>query len=317
MKFLNKISQVVLIGGTVSSVIALNLFPMGLERHVEAAVVRLAQALSPEEINLRAKQTIVRIDGANLGSGTLIDRADDTYTVLSNWHVMKNQGEYIVQTIDGRKHQVDPASIKQLPGIDLAIFKFNSSENYQLAELGDSNNVSEGQNVYFAGYPGELREEDNRYYRFFTANLVGILPKSTENGYSLVYSGEAFPGMSGGPVLNNNGLMIGIHGEANINALSGGTSNYAIPIDSYRTAIAQLNTQPTETTEPAAEPAPQPETIVDAPAQPSAPSDSNNVSSVPTFAPEPSQSNPSPETEPDVATPAQTPAPQPESTTTA
>lgn len=312
MKFINKISQVVLIGGTVNSVIALNLFPVGLERHTEAAVVRLAQALSPEEINLRAKQTIVRIDGASVGSGTLIDRADDTYTVLSNWHVMKNQGEYIVQTIDGRKHQIDPASIKQLPGIDLAIFKFNSSQNYQLAELGDSNNVSEGQNVYFAGYPGELREEDNRYYRFFTANLVGILPKSTENGYSLVYSGEAFPGMSGGPVLNNNGLMIGIHGEANINALSGGTSNYAIPIDSYRTAIASLNTQPTETTDPAAEPAPQPETIVDAPAQPSAPSDSNNVSSVPTFAPEPSQSNSSPEAEPDVATPAQTPPPQAE-----
>ena len=325
MKLINKISSI-FIGGTVGSIIALNL-PIGLENHTKAAV-HLAQTLSPEEINLRAKQTIVRIDGASVGSGTLIDYSDNTYTVLSNWHVMKNQGEYIVQTIDGRKHQIDSTSIKQLPGIDLVIFKFNSSQNYQIAELGDSSNLSEGQNVYFAGYPGELREEDNRYYRFFTANLVGILPKSTENGYSLVYSGEAFPGMSGGPVLNNNGLMIGVHGEANIHALSGGTSNYAIPINSYSTAIASLNTQPTETTDPAAEPAtptPEvadgseaqtPEVIVEDPAQPEAeppqPSTSpdSNVSSVPTFAPEPSPSSP-PATA-DVATQPETPPQQAE-----
>lgn len=333
MKFLNQISQV-FIGGTVGSVIALNLLPIGLERNTKAAVVRLAQALSPEEINLRAKQTIVRIDGANVGSGTLIEHSDNTYTVLSNWHVIKNQGKYTVQTIDGRKHQVDPASIRHLPGLDLAILKFNSSQNYQTAELGDSSNLSEGQNVYFAGYPGELRQEDNRYYRFFTANLVGILPKSTEKGYSLIYSGEAFPGMSGSPVFNQNGLMIGVHGEANVHALSGGTSNYAIPINSYQQAIAQLDTQPSaEATQPAAEPstptpvadsseAQTPEVIVDDPIQPEAEqpqpsesSNSNNVSSVPTFTSESSQNDPSPESDSDSTTQAKTtPQQQPEST---
>ncbi|MEY2857000.1 MAG: hypothetical protein RLZZ74_1312, partial [Cyanobacteriota bacterium] len=158
------------------------------------------------------------------------------------------------------------------------------------------------------GYPGELRREDNRYYRFFTANIVGILPKSTENGYSLIYSGEAFPGMSGGPVFSRDGVMIGIHGEANVNAISGGTSNYAIPIASYQQAIAKLNTQPTAQTPPATPipiPAPKPEvapkpvtpptpapvvstpkTPVKPPApasQPSKPINVDNVSSVPTF----------------------------------
>ncbi|MEM8674519.1 MAG: GUN4 domain-containing protein [Cyanobacteria bacterium P01_G01_bin.67] len=241
MKLTSKIIPL-MIGVTVGGTVIGNLLLSETDFPAAIAAVQVAQALSPEEVNLRAKQIIVRIDGASVGSGSIIEYADDVYTVLTNWHVMKNQGEYTVRTIDGRKHQVLPASIKRLPGLDLAILQFTSVQNYQTAELGNSSNLTEGQNVYFAGYPGELRREDNRYYRFFTANLVGILPKSTENGYSLIYSGEAFPGMSGGPVFSKDGLMIGVHGEANIHALSGATSNYAIPINSYQEAIAKLNT---------------------------------------------------------------------------
>ncbi len=322
MKFASKITQL-LISTTVGSTVMLGwLFVELKPPHTKAAVAQLAQALSPEEVNLRAKPIIVRIDGAGTGSGSIIQHSNNLYTVLTNWHVTKNPGEYVVQTIDGRTHQVDPASIQQLPGVDLAILQFNSNQNYQTAEMGDSSNLSEGQNVYFAGYPGELRKEDNRYYRFFTANLVGILPKSTENGYSLVYSGEAFPGMSGGPVFNKNGLMIGVHGEANINAISGGTSNYAIPINSYQQAIAKLNLQPEVTQQPEVaspppaetNPTPSPENNSQQPTAAEA-TNSENISSIPTFSAEPPQETsnsaaeqpqPQPESQPQ-------PQPQPES----
>ncbi len=298
MKFTKKIAPII-IGGTFSGAVALSLLLVGLEpQQTKAAVVRLAQGLAPEEVNLRAKQITVRIDGANVGSGSIIGRSNDEYTVLSNWHVMKNQGSYIVQTIDGSEHQVIASSIKQMPGVDLAVLKFNSNQNYQTAELGDTKNLSEGQNVYFAGYPGELRREDNRYYRFFTANLVGILPKSTENGYSLVYSGEAFPGMSGGPVFNRDGLMIGIHGEANINAVSGGTSNYAIPIDSYQQAIAKLDAQPTapeSTPELATKPDTKAESTPSKITNSEQSGGSANISSVPTFGSEPASEETKPE----------------------
>ena len=318
MKFTSKITQLTLMGA-VSGILGSGLlFSAIATPQTQAGITQLAQALSPEEVNLRAKQIIVRIDGASVGSGSILEKDGDTYTVLTNWHVMKNEGGYTVQTIDGRKHEAMPDSIKQLPGLDLAVFKFQTSQYYQTAELGDSGSVSEGQIIYFAGYPGELRREDNRYYRFFTANMVGILPRATENGYSLIYSGEAFPGMSGGPVFNRDGLLIGVHGEANVHALSGGTSNYAIPIASYQQAIAKLNSAPEPTAstappanniEPAAEPESEsvpevsvPEVIVEQsePAQPpteapapqvnkpeSKPIDSENISSVPTFAAEP------------------------------
>ncbi|NJK55574.1 MAG: trypsin-like serine protease [Pleurocapsa sp. SU_5_0] len=289
MKFKYKITQLT-IAKAASSVLASGfLFGAIAIQPTQAEVTSVAQALAPEEVNLRAKQIVVRIDGANVGSGFILESKNSTYTVLTNWHVMKNQGSYTVQTIDGRKHQVTPTSIKQLPGVDLAILQFNADQNYQTAELGDSSSLSEGQIIYFAGYPGELRREDNRYYRFFTANIVGILPNSSENGYSLIYSGEAFPGMSGGPVLNRDGVVIGIHGEANINAISGGTSNYAIPIVNYQQAIAKLKTQPTAQTPPATT-NPKPEVAAQKPpvktpastSQQSSPN-SPNVSSVPTF----------------------------------
>jgi S1-C subfamily serine protease len=206
-----------------------------------ATEFKLVQNLTPQEVNLRAKQFTVRIDGAGIGTGVIVEQSESTYTVLTNWHVVKQSGEYSVQTIDGRKHSVNYSTVKQLPNLDLAILQFERKQNYQLAEIGDSSNVIEGQNIYFAGYPGELRQEDNRYYRFFPANLVGLLPESTENGYSLIYNGEAFPGMSGGPVLDSQGFLIGIHGEANINAITGGTSNYAIPIARYQASISQVS----------------------------------------------------------------------------
>ena len=173
-----------LIGSAIGSTLALRAIALNIEpaSNNSTLIAQYAASLAPEQVNLRAKQITVRIDGASTGSGAIIDSSGNTYTVISNWHVMKNPGSYSLQTIDGREHQVDPASIKQIPGLDLAVLKFTSNQNYQTADIGDSGNVTEGQNVYFAGYPGELRREDNRYYRFFAANIVGILPKDSENG---------------------------------------------------------------------------------------------------------------------------------------
>ena len=202
---------------------------------------QIVQALSSQQINLRAKQVTVRIDGDKVGSGIIIASSDHTYTILTNWHVVKDLGNYLVQTVDGRQHEVKSDTIKRLSNVDLAIFQFTSKQNYQVAEIGNSNNLIEGQNIYFAGYPSELRTESDRFYRFFAANLVGLLATPDANGYSLVYDGGAFPGMSGGPVFNAQGLLIGIHGETNIHAVTGAVSNYGIPSNTYQAAIANIN----------------------------------------------------------------------------
>jgi S1-C subfamily serine protease len=242
MKFYNAIAIIAITGAITVTIPSLSQPP----------AIQIAQVLSSEQINSRAKQIAVRIDGASTGSGVIIEENNDVYTVLTNWHVMQTAGDYTVQTIDGRDHPIDRASVRQIGGLDLATFQFTSNQNYQVAELGTSNELVEGQDIYYAGYPGELKQEDNRYYRFIPTNIVGLLPTNANKGYSLIYDGEAFPGMSGGPVLNNRGMLIGIHGEANIHAVTGATSIYAIPIDTYQQAIAKTPSQPSpvETTPP-------------------------------------------------------------------
>jgi S1-C subfamily serine protease len=256
MKFYNEIAIITITGSIAVTIPSLS----------QPRAIQIAQVLSSEQINSRAKQIAVRIDGASVGSGVIIEESNNVYTVLTNWHVMQSAGDYIVQTIDGRDHQIDRLSIKQIGGLDLATFQFSSDQNYQIAELGNSGELVEGQNIYYAGYPGELKQEDNRYYRFIPTNIVGLLPADANKGYSLIYDGEAFPGMSGGPVLNNRGLLIGIHGEANIHAVTGATSIYAIPIDTYQQAVAQTPSQPSPvaTTPPPTTPT-QPEITIEDP----------------------------------------------------
>ncbi|MGK7892977.1 MAG: GUN4 domain-containing protein [Xenococcus sp. (in: cyanobacteria)] len=203
---------------------------------------QIVQAISSQQVNLRAKQVTVRIDGDSFGSGIIIASADNVHTILTNWHIVKDLGNYVVQTVDGREHQVLTNTTRQLANVDLAILQFTSEQNYQIAEIGDSNNLLEGQNIYFAGYPGELRTESDRVYRFFAANLVGLLTQPNAKGYSLIYDGSAFPGMSGGPVLNDQGQLIGIHGSTNIHAVTGAVSNYAIPSSIYQSAISEAGT---------------------------------------------------------------------------
>jgi S1-C subfamily serine protease len=199
-----------------------------------AQAIKSNQTLTPQQISLRAKQITVGIDGQGTGSGVIVGQSGKTYTVLTNWHVVEKPGQYTVQTPDGRSYAADYNAVKRLPNVDLAMIQFNTDQNYQIAEVGNSDEASEGQDVFYAGYPGSLREESDRFYRFFTVSIVAVLPTPTEKGYSLVYDGEALTGMSGGPVLDRNGFLIGIHGQAFIDPRTGSSSIYAVPINTYK-----------------------------------------------------------------------------------
>ncbi|MFO5469935.1 MAG: serine protease, partial [Dolichospermum sp.] len=50
----------------------------------------------------------------------------------------------------------------------------------------------------------------------------------------LIYSNNIAPGMSGGSVLNQDGVLVGINGRASTNSEKGTTSFAAIPINEYK-----------------------------------------------------------------------------------
>ncbi|EHJ11509.1 S1 family peptidase, partial [Crocosphaera watsonii] len=191
----------------------------------------VAISLSPTEINQKAKEFIVKINGSDAapkgnGSGSIIERDGNIYQVLTNWHVVsesKNLNDYTIQTSDGNEHYL--TKIQQLNGADLAIIYFRSDNNYPVATLGDSSKLGEGQTIHYGGYPNK----NPRIYRFFRdQSISGLLSSSqAENGYEIIFTGEAFPGMSGSPLLDENGHIIGIYGQSQ-QEHSGGLSLYGI-----------------------------------------------------------------------------------------
>lgn len=209
-------------------------------------ITQSATALTPQQLNRRAKYITVRIDGTNSGSGVIINESDNIYTVLTNWHVVKEPGEYTIQTTDGRQHQVEYQQVQELPGVDLALVEFSSKQNYQTAEIGDSDFLSEGQTVHLAGYPG-VKTNNDRVYRFYNLSVVSLLDTPTNQGYSVLYEGETVAGMSGSPLMNENGQLVGIHGIYRVDdpKIRKGSS-YAIPINTYQ-ELALDNQESTET----------------------------------------------------------------------
>ena len=223
------------------------------EENEPKTITQSSSGMTPQLLNRRAKYFTVRIDGVQNGSGVIIDESDNTYTVLTNWHVIQEPGQYTIQTSDGRQHQVDYQQVEHLAGVDLALVKFNSEENYQTAKVGDSDYLSEGQSVHLAGYPG-VKTNNDRIYRFYNLNIVSLLDTPINQGYSVLYEGETISGMSGSPLLDNNGNLVGIHGIYRVDdpAIRKGSS-YAIPINTYKKLVAS---QPESTETVALQPSP-------------------------------------------------------------
>ncbi|MDZ8091586.1 MAG: tetratricopeptide repeat protein [Nostoc sp. DedQUE05] len=199
------------------------------------------------ELEQKAKKITVRIDsssGAN-GSGVIIAKDGDTYTVLTASHVVcerkeakQSCGDHKYQilaplALDGKQYQypVDKSTIKKEEGVDLAIVKFSSKENYEIATLANYN-PNNFNYIFTAGYPklgnnspwrftaGQIFDKERGLLQTqqsdFQSNSSGKLQSASSltGGYELVYSSITYSGMSGGPVLDSQGRVIGIHGRA-------------------------------------------------------------------------------------------------------
>ena len=191
---------------------------------------KLAQGLTSQEISVRAKEFTVRIDGKNSGSGVIVARSGNTYTILTNWHVVEEAGKYSIKTADGKSHSI--SSSKEVRGADLAVAYFTSNKQYPVAQRGNSDKLVEGQTVYIAGYSASQKLARERIYRFYSENLIGFLsPSDVKNGYELIYSGEPQPGMSGSPILDNNARLIGIYGLTDVDIRTSSPTLFGIPIN--------------------------------------------------------------------------------------
>lgn len=190
-----------------------------------------------QNVSTIAEEITVRIDGPKVGgSGVIVKREGNDYTVLTNWHVVDDSGNYVIKTADGKRHRVN--SRRKLPGLDLAVLDFSSRRRYRVAELGNSENVSRNQSVYVSGWLNPIPGINQRSYQFIEGKITSLLQQPEDGGYALVYSNiGTYRGMSGGPLLNEQGQVVGINGRAAGDSITGPVGLYlGIPISRFLTA---------------------------------------------------------------------------------
>jgi serine protease Do len=168
-----------------------------------------------------ARLTTVRIFTPNAsGSGVIIKQEGRTYTILTNWHVVAVQPQKIIAP-DGQKYRL--SGVKQLGNNDLAIASFESDTSYQVVTI-KRDAIAVGETVFAAGFPmyqkqGQKQELTTTFdqglqvFRL-TQGVVSVLPpKPLPQGYRLGYTNDIEVGMSGGPILNQQGQLIGVNGR--------------------------------------------------------------------------------------------------------
>jgi tetratricopeptide (TPR) repeat protein len=162
---------------------------------------------------------IETIDGKNSGSGMTLHKQDGLYTVLTAAHVVRRGKAFQFTTPDGQVHQSINSSVRQATNnLDLATVQFRSNRSYPVAKLGSSQSLLAGMQIYVAGFPAPTTAIRSGILNFTKGAVTANANKANDKGYSLIYDNATLPGMSGGPVLNERGEVVAIHGQGDRSA---------------------------------------------------------------------------------------------------
>lgn len=216
-----------------------------------AACAKTAQEIA--ELAMRSTVEVNNTLGFSAGgSGVIIAKQGNIYTVLTANHVVASLAqEYSIRTYLEKNYQA--IRIQRLPkndrDVDLALIQFQAREQYPVAPIGNSERAVVGSTIYVAGYPLPVSTESERKLEF-TAGIVSSRLNRASSGYGLRYQAVTRRGMSGGPVFDDGGRIVGIHGRGDtvgtVASLWNGQTeeiktglNAAIPIDAFKALVSQ------------------------------------------------------------------------------
>ena len=163
-----------------------------------------------------AEQITVRIEGATQGSGVLVKRTKNTYTVLTAWHVLSpNRPGEDIDIITNRRTTYTSSikNVSRIGNVDLAIINFTSNSHYSTAEIAKDTINAKNKIIYVSGHPISKGLDSIQT----AGSLIANADVSIDQGYQLIYTNSTEAGMSGGPIFNSDGKLIGIHGRGEVN----------------------------------------------------------------------------------------------------
>ncbi|MEA5533351.1 serine protease [Crocosphaera sp. XPORK-15E] len=170
-----------------------------------------------QEIKSYAEKITVKVlSGQNSGSGILIHRQGNSYQVVTNDHVLlfgRQDNSYKIITPDGKIYPAKVVNQFNFEKYDLGLLQFESDSVYEVVSLSRLPSPAIGETVYAAGFPYEVDNSVKNSLTFTTGKVNLISDLSFRGGYKIGYTNDVKKGMSGGPLLNQQGQLIGINGR--------------------------------------------------------------------------------------------------------
>ncbi|TAF07631.1 MAG: serine protease [Nostocales cyanobacterium] len=172
----------------------------------------LKTELSQRDLERQAATITVKVLSTEfLGSGILLKHKDNIYTVLTNAHVLAaDEPPYKIITPDGKVYKARVSKTQKLEKYDLATLEFSSKENYAVAVMGEKTKT--GDEVFVVGFPINQENSNVKEITLTTGKIALVLEKALEGGYQIGYTNQLDKGMSGGPLLNKQGELVGVNG---------------------------------------------------------------------------------------------------------
>jgi serine protease Do len=164
----------------------------------------------------------------DVSQGTGFFIAESGY-LISNYHVVEGANAAGVFTYDGETHRV--SLIGYNDDMDLAVLKINMS--YPVLELGDSDDISIGEKVVAIGNPLGLQFS-------VSEGIVSALNRPGSTGQEVYIQTDAAlnPGNSGGPLINKEGVAIGIN---NFKINSGESLGFALESNEVKKLVNEIS----------------------------------------------------------------------------
>lgn len=171
------------------------------------------------QLQLRSIAVKVLARGQNIGSGVLLVRQDRVYTVVTNAHVIQAaSAPFQLQTHDGQVYAAALIAPPTGQNRDLSILRFQSNERvYTTAKLATVS-PKPGDRIWSAGFPLLNTESQERSDKaalgleIINGQITQILPIAVSGGYSIGFDRSIRKGMSGGPLIDQSGELVGING---------------------------------------------------------------------------------------------------------
>ena len=212
------------------------------------------EAVSAAVSNAVVSIAIATENGTALGSGVIYDKEGH---IITNNHVVAGASQIQVTLADGRVYDAETTGTD--PATDLAVIQLKDApDNLTVAQLGDSDQLTTGQDVMAIGNPLGLSST-------VTTGIISALDRPVVNAQgeggeggssaSAVYTNAVQidaainPGNSGGPLFDEKGRVIGITSSiATMGRSSSGESGgsgsigigFAIPVKLAEKVAKQL-----------------------------------------------------------------------------